>query len=269
MTLHVKLAAFKVKAAGEKDGLADGEFEGYASVFGNVDSYGDIVEPGAFTRTLDEWSAKGGVIPVLWGHDLYDPFNNIGGLKSATQDEKGLLVKGLLDLENPTAAQVYRLMKGGRTNKMSFAYAVREAEEAEDGFHLKDLDLFEVSVVQIPANQEAEILAVKSMERSLLFKAGRVLSAKNEESLRSARDAIDSVLKALDSNDGEDGKGAEASSTKTQQTSEQTPVKADPAAEEPETAKVAASAEEPKSASSVDVWGAEFDIYSTAYAGKD
>lgn len=217
-----KTVDFKVKEAGPSDGLAEGEFIAYASVFGNVDSYGDIVDDTFFDRTLEEWKASGDTIPVLWGHDTFDPFNNIGGLKSAVaikmDDEKadgekpGLKVHGVLDLENPTAAQVYRLMKGRRTTKMSFAYSVRDEKKEDDGNHLKDGDLFEVSVVQIPANTEAEILTVKHAADTLL-KAGRVLSSKNEASLRAARDAIDAVLESLATQGDSDDDPAKASGT--------------------------------------------------------
>ena len=64
-TVGVAHAAFKIKAAGPDDGLDEGVFTGYASVFGNVDSYGDIVEPGAFKDTLEAWRAKGDPIPLL------------------------------------------------------------------------------------------------------------------------------------------------------------------------------------------------------------
>lgn len=259
----VKTADLMVKAAGEADGLAEGEFVAYASVFGNVDSYGDIVDDTFFDRTLAEWAEKGDTIPVLWGHDMWDPFNNIGGVLTATVikteeskadgEKPGLKVHGKLDLENPTAAQVYRLIKGRRTTKMSFAYSVKDAEQKDDGYHLKDGDLYEVSIVQVPANQEAEILAVKAALAPLMSKAGRVLSAKNETALREARDAIDSVLAALDAQDGEDGKQDQekASSTAKANTGA--------SAEEPARANASVPAEEPEAKGlSVDDWDTLF-----------
>lgn len=247
--MNIKTAPFKVKAAGPDDNLADGEFIGYASVFGNVDLVGDIVDSGAFTKTLAEWDEKGDPIPVLWGHDTFDPFNNIGAAK-AIEDERGLKIHGTLDLDNPTAKQVYRLLKGRRTTRMSFAYDVRDYEDAEDGLHLKDLDLFEVSVVQIPANPAAEVLTVKHAASSLMsgIKAGRVLSAKNETTLREARDAIDSVLASL----GDDGKSAPTEKGGTQSTtaSETTDANADANAEEPTGANAPVSTEEPTSETS-------------------
>lgn len=198
--------------AGPDDDLAEGTFTAYASVFGNKDSYGDVVMPGAFADDLKAWEDSGNPIPLLFGHNMSDPDFNIGHVVKAVEDDRGLLVTAQLDLENPKAAQVYRMLKGGRVNQMSFAYDVLEGGEAErtlpDGskqhvYELRKLKTYEVSVVTIGANQETEVLAVKHSAAVLAsgVKAGRVLSAKNETSLREARDAIDSVLSALADDD--------------------------------------------------------------------
>jgi len=193
--------------AGPDDGLAEGQFTAYASVFGNTDMYGDVVQPGAFTRTLGEWAAKGSPIPLLFGHRTDDPDFNIGHVMTAEEDEHGLKVTAQLDLEAPKAVATYRLLKGRRINQMSFAYDVADGTPEDDGYHLNDLDLFEISVVPIGANTETEVLAVKAAATALA-KAGRVLSTKNETALREARDAIDSVLSSLAEPD--DGKAAPA-----------------------------------------------------------
>lgn len=191
--MKTKACPIKVKV-GPDAGLSDGEFVAYASVFGNKDAYGDVVQRGAFTHTLAEWAAKDAVIPLLWGHKTDDPDFNLGHIVSAEEDEHGLKVHARLDLEQPKAATTYRLLKAGRVSQMSFAYNVIDGEYVEpegEGkswrdayFSLKEVDLFEVSVVPIGANQETEILAVKSALEPLLVKAGRVLSAKNETTIR-------------------------------------------------------------------------------------
>ena len=79
-TVDVVHAAFQIKAAGQDDGLDEGVFTGYASVFGNVDSYGDIVQPGAFKDSLDAWRASDRQIPLLWGHDTYALDSIIGSI---------------------------------------------------------------------------------------------------------------------------------------------------------------------------------------------
>lgn len=186
--MDLKITTVKVKAVG--DDATTGTFQAYASVFDNIDSYGDVVRKGAFERTLKEWEEREAKLPLLWGHDFYDPFSNIGHVEEAKEDDHGLWIEGVLDLENPKAAQVYRLLKGGRIDQMSFAFDTEASKRAVvDGVdvnELLDLTLYEVSVVPLGANQETEILAVKHG-----LKAGRVLSSKNETALRAALEKLD------------------------------------------------------------------------------
>ena len=210
--------------AGPQDDLAEGEFTAYASVFNNVDAYGDKVIPGAFAKTLAQWGESGAPIPLLFGHQMDDPDMNLGHVVEAKEDDHGLYVRAQLDLENPKSKQVYRMLKGRRINQMSYAYDIidggpekakagpeddddEEDDPEEDGgkvYALRELKLYEISVVTIGANQDTEILAVKqaagAAQRQLqLLKAGRVLSSKNETELRDAHEAIGRVLSALDS----------------------------------------------------------------------
>ncbi|WAB09057.1 capsid maturation protease [Arthrobacter phage Chridison] len=172
--MKMKDAQIRVKA-GPEDGLKEGQFEAYASVFGNKDSYGDVVMPGAFNDSLAQWKDSGNLLPLLFGHNMSDPDYNIGHVEDAKEDDHGLLTLNQLDLESPKAAQVYRLIKGRRINQMSFAYDVLEGGWAErqkdpndesagseEYFELRKLKLYEVSVVPIGANQETEITAVKA-----------------------------------------------------------------------------------------------------------
>lgn len=165
--VKIKSATVQVKADDE-DGTTSGTFEAYASVFGNRDSYGDIVQKGAFKDTLKEWSDSGNVLPVLYGHDFADPFSNIGSVVDAVEDDHGLKITGKLDLDNPKAAQVHKLLQEKRLSQMSFAFDVQKGawSEDEDGeyYSIDKVKLYEVSVVPIGANQETEILAVKSAQ---------------------------------------------------------------------------------------------------------
>lgn len=268
----VALTARQIKA-GPDDGLGDGEFTAYASVFGNKDSYGDVVVKGAFTNTLTAWKDSGQNIPLLFGHNMADPDFNIGHVVAAEEDDHGLKVTAQLDLENPKAAQVYRMMKGRRINQMSYAYDVvdgsaSKSDDGEDGdaFELRDLKLYEVSVVTIGANQETEILGVKSLAEAIAVgvargaKAGRTLSAKNETSLRDARDAIDSVLKSL--GDSGDGDAAKSGSNDQEKASDTDQAKSG-ATEEDSTGDVSAASDEGAKSekSSVARLAAQIDIY--------
>lgn len=199
--------------AGPDAGLAEGQFSAYASVFGNRDSYGDVVVKGAFAESLAEWEASGDPMPLLWGHNFADPDYNIGHIVSAVEDDHGLLVVGELDLESPKAAQVYRLLKAGRVRQMSFAFDILDAGpvtvDGETYYELRKLKIHEVSVVPLGANQETEVLAVKAATQILAegIKAGRVVSAKNESAIRAAHASLGQVLDTLDTSDEEKAAG--------------------------------------------------------------
>ncbi len=217
-----------VKAEG--DGLSEGQFEAFVSVMGNKDSYGDVVMPGAFDDTLAEWAASGNPIPVVWSHRYGDIDNHIGVVLEAEQrtidGKTGLWVKGQLDVDpdDKVALKVAKLMRGKRVTQFSFSYDVVEGAyvtsttELGNYYELRKLRLYEVGPTLIGANQETELLAAKALrDLAAEIKSGRVLSAKNEDLLRTAHDSIGTVLSALDSNDGkampgEPGDGATAPS---------------------------------------------------------
>lgn len=143
-----------------------GVFEGYAAVFNNVDSYGDVIRPGAFAKTIADFEQRDRVIPVLYGHDFNDPFSNIGAVEHVEEDSHGLKIRARLDIDQPKAAQVYRLMKQRRLNEMSFAFRVVNGAfiemDSEEVYEIRELNLFEVSVVPIGANPKAEVTSVKN-----------------------------------------------------------------------------------------------------------
>lgn len=146
-----------------------GVFTGYASVFNNIDSVRDVVLPGAFAETIQSYGENGENIPCYWNHVLNDPRMCIGWTLEAREDANGLFVRVQLDLGSEVGAQAYAMLKRGLVKQMSITYIVEDAEEAtgSDGggvWHLKKLKLFEVSVVPVAANQEAEILDVKAGE---------------------------------------------------------------------------------------------------------
>lgn len=201
--MRTKDCTARVKAAGVADGLAEGQFVAIVSVFGNEDSMGDIVKAGAFTDTLAAWDTKGDPIPVIWSHDWSDPFSHIGTVLKATETLQGLEVTGQIDdLDtNPTAQQVYRLLKGRRVTQFSFAYDVNEGAWVQDDQHpwggyyeLRKLSLHEVGPCLVGANQETELLAAKAAGLVRGAKAGRVLSQSNYDSLAKAHTAIGEVL---------------------------------------------------------------------------
>lgn len=148
---------FEVKAVQD-----DGVFEGFGSVFGNVDSYKEIVAPGAFAESLAGWKAAGRLPPVLWQHRSGEP---IGPYLSMEEQPIGLHVKGQLLVDDVQRAKEARaLMKAKAVNGLSIGFVTREdSYDRVTGIRtLKKVDLWEVSVVTFPANPAAQISSVKS-----------------------------------------------------------------------------------------------------------
>jgi HK97 family phage prohead protease len=140
-----------------------GEFDGYGSVFGVKDSYSDIVMPGAFQKSLAAWQEKGRLPALLWQHDMAEP---IGIYTEMREDATGLYVKGRLLIEDdPLAKRAHAHMKAGSLSGLSIGYLLNDYEYDKDksAFLLKEIDLWEVSLVTFPANDEARIADVKSL----------------------------------------------------------------------------------------------------------
>lgn len=194
----------------EKDG---GAVRAYASTFDRVpDAVGDVVAPGAFDKTIESWKSSGKPIPLLWGHDTDDPFSNIGAAVDYGTDERGLWFDAEFDADNEKAQYVRKLVKEGRVFQCSFAYAVKDAApvELENGVkanELRELDLFEISIVQIPANQNATVEEVKACDgqsvnavvdgEQIEQKAGRRNSAKDADELRKVASAANQILEVV------------------------------------------------------------------------
>lgn len=148
---------FAVKDVGQ-----DGIFEGFGSVFGNVDSYKEIVAPGAFAESLAGWKAVDRLPPVLWQHRSGEP---IGPYLSMEEQPVGLHVKGQLLVDDVQRAKEARaLMKAKAVNGLSIGFVTREDSfDRVSGIRtLKKIDLWEVSIVTFPANPAAQISSVKS-----------------------------------------------------------------------------------------------------------
>jgi hypothetical protein len=155
--LQHKQFAFKADVVAD-----DGTFSGYGSVFGNIDSYREIVMPGAFAESLKAINDSGDPLPALWQHNASEP---IGGYEGLAEDEHGLKVSGWLMInEIPLAAQAHALMKRRVVKGLSIGYYVLadSYDEKERIRTLTKLDLQEISIVTFPANSEAQIDAVKA-----------------------------------------------------------------------------------------------------------
>ncbi|KKB12373.1 primosome assembly protein PriA [Devosia geojensis] len=137
----------------------DGTFEGYGSIFGNVDSYGEVVEAGAFSKSLAR-HAKAKTSPLmLWQHN---PDYPIGVWESLEEDSKGLFGRGRLLKGVQKADEAHIIMKNGAIRGLSIGYRELRAQPDGNNRTLLELDLMEISPVTFPANDKARITAVKS-----------------------------------------------------------------------------------------------------------
>lgn len=154
-TVERKTVKFEVKDVDEKEGT----FSGYAATFAkHPDSYGDIIDHGAFKKTLKEMGSR---VKILWNHYVLEP---IGLPTKLEEDEKGLYVEGKLSLGVQRAREVLSLMKDGVITEMSIGYNTLKETYEEGIRHLQEVRLWDVSPVTFAANPEAVILGVKEME---------------------------------------------------------------------------------------------------------
>lgn len=140
-------------------GLTKGEFEGFGSIFGNIDLGGDVVMPGAFKRTLAEHNSEGTLPMMFWMHD---PSRIPGKWIEMEETSKGLYVKGKL-ADTELGREIHALLSMKAVSGLSIGYMSKDTDYTDDGVRLlKDVDLIETSVVSLPMNPKAQIVHAKS-----------------------------------------------------------------------------------------------------------
>jgi HK97 family phage prohead protease len=152
----------EVKASGEK-----GIFTGYGSIFGNEDQGSDIMQKGAFTKSLENRPA--GKVKLLYQHKTDEP---IGIFEDMYEDSKGLFVKGKLAMGTQKGREAYELLKMGALDGMSIGF---RADPEKQGYNeskrgtrtLKEVDLMEISLVTFPMNESALIETVKGNAKNI------------------------------------------------------------------------------------------------------
>ena len=138
----------------------EGKFSGYASTFGNEDLVGDIVQKGAFTKTLLKGAES---VQMFYQHDST---KIIGEYTKLVEDEKGLFFEGQLYIKDiQLARETHFLMQKRKIKAVSIGYRIESKSFDGDGRRLlKQVDLEEISPVTFPANPQASIDQVKSVE---------------------------------------------------------------------------------------------------------
>ena len=176
-----------------------GTISGYFSTYDRIpDSYGDVIAKGAFTETIQKRKESGHPFPLCWNHDLNMIIGSVDPDDIKDTDKGPLMTASFFNSE--LAQEKREIVKSGVVYQFSFAYDVLEAGpvELENGVkanELRKLDLFEVSIVPVPANQNAVLTDIK---------AGRRNSKSDEDKIRQAISLLQSVLDDEDSDDGED-----------------------------------------------------------------
>jgi HK97 family phage prohead protease len=147
---------FQIKELG-----ANGTVTGYASVFGHVDAQREVVQRGAFNRSLKDWKRTSRAPAMLWMHDTAKP---VGVWEKLYEDASGLVAEGRLAVRTQHGGDAYELLKMGAVTGLSIGYrtVTSRMDQKSRVRTLTDVDLFEVSLVTFPANSQARIHAVKT-----------------------------------------------------------------------------------------------------------
>lgn len=167
---EVKAVKFELESADES-----GEFFGYAAVFGNIDDGGDVIEKGAFSKTIREDFSR---IKILALHNDCDL--PIGKPLELREDDKGLFIRGKIS-DTQRGRDIQTLLKDGVLNELSIGYDATTWSVDDDGIrHLKEIRLWEVSIVTWAMNDQATIDEVKSLAEALRVeaKAGKITQSR-------------------------------------------------------------------------------------------
>lgn len=152
----------KFMRLGEDIKVTDGvEIEGYASLFGRKDQGGDVVQAGAYQKSLADLKAKGRSVKMLWQHDPAQP---IGIWDEVREDTRGLYVKGRLLTNVEKGREAVALIEAGAIDGLSIGYRTVRAQklrDQKDGMAarlLSELELWEVSLVTFPMLPDARLV---------------------------------------------------------------------------------------------------------------
>lgn len=156
---------------GKATATSEGIFTALVAVVGNVDRGGDVILPGAFTKTLQDRTDSETKIPVVYGHNWNDALQHIGAVTSAEETDEGLLVTASLDLLTPQGARTYRALQEKSLSEFSIGYVAKKFQFVKQGDQivreLAELELLEVGPVVAGQNPDTELIDVKAMRLAL------------------------------------------------------------------------------------------------------
>lgn len=196
---ELKKLQFKIDSFNEEEGI----FSGYGAVFSNVDTGGDIIEPGAFTKTLAEGWER---VKILALHN--DCWLPIGRPLELREDANGLFLSAKIS-DTSMGRDIKVLLKDGVLNELSIGYDPIVFDYDADGIrHLREIKLWEVSIVTWAMNPEAKVTGYKAMQEAAEalgeevtrdIKAGRKISSMRLKSLQDASKAMKKASRIIDS----------------------------------------------------------------------
>lgn len=209
-----------------------GKVAGFFSTYDKTpDSYGDIIEPGAFTKTIAKRKETGHPFPLCFNHD-FDKV--IGTVDSIEDQEKGPYIEATF-LDTTLAQDVRKMLKSEAIYQFSFAYDVLkrrdpDEEEKKAGIMnvLQEIELFEVSIVTVPANQNAVVTDVKSITAEEIAN-GVIEMKQGKRNSRKDADVINQIIELAKSLLDE----PEDKPTEDEEKSEEAQPEVNPAGEEP------------------------------------
>ena len=188
VAMDYKTLGFEVKKKGDS-----GEFEGFAST-SDLDQGGDIVVKGAFAKTLTE---RGSRVKMLWNHK--SDMLPIGKFSMLEERDGGLYVKGKV-ADTTMGRDVKMLLADDAIDSMSIGFVPEDAEYNDEGVRLiRELKLYEVSLVNFPMNEKAVVTQVKNLfdVRELEAKL-REVGYSNSQAKRMATASIKSLREVGD-----------------------------------------------------------------------
>lgn len=200
MKIEQKTFRMELKELGDA-----GEFIGMSSVFGNVDQGGDIVMPGAFTKSVAE---RGGKFPLLYGHRV-----NIG-VSYVAEKDMALECKGFINLDTATGREVHSNMRFYKQHGLDFGMSIGYAhvpgktDFKGDTRVLREVKLYENTLTEFPMNELARVTGLKDISELIEeFKAGRKFSGESRAEITAA---IEKLQALLSEGAAEEGTPAEA-----------------------------------------------------------
>jgi HK97 family phage prohead protease len=167
--LELKFSSFKP----EEVTLNGCRIQGYASVFDVIDSHNDLILKGAFYESINKHTMEKKV-KLLWQHNHSEP---IGIIEELYEDATGLFMTATINSLTQRGKEIISLIGQNAINGLSIGFKVEDSEYNIDGIRIiKKIDLWEVSVVTFPANEQAQISSLSKVKDNSLSKLEKAVN---------------------------------------------------------------------------------------------